>query len=67
MSASVASVEKSSGATVVSSQEPDARKCVPSFAIINFLKQRERVVGNTSECERVVGCEQQLAYDGSHR
>ena len=31
----------------------------------DILKQRVRVLGSTSECERVVGCETQQAYAGS--
>ena len=29
--------------------------------ITNLLKQRARVLGSTSECERVIGCEKQRA------
>ena len=34
---------------------------------MNFFKQRARVVVNTSECERVVGCEQFIINTWSDR
>ena len=37
----------------------------PGQVITNFLKQRARVLGSTSECERVVACEKQRAHVGS--
>ena len=32
---------------------------------MNLLEQRARVLGSTSERERVVGCEEQRTYAGS--
>ena len=52
----------------VASHEPVARKaCQAQRSIMNLFKQRARVLGSTSEWERVIGCEKKQRAGRSGR